>query len=282
MSTTTVTMRHDPVVESYHQIFLQQVWTESYTALAANPYAACTFEDDVQEAFLGLGYTISNFASLYDMFGKFLAGFDVEAIWEILSPTEIGAFIAEQVERLDLVIDTKILPTFQLEMRTANAVMTSSFVLGKSLVEDKRLKQRSEIALEASASLFKVSDDKMQKVMNWNLTVIKSYAKTMRDFFSTKMTTDDARYGLLVKNLLWPFEVLDYQRKAVAAFHPVSAQSIKTETQATKSPVVQALGVVGWTITGAYIGSEITPGWGTAIGAIVGFIIGIAILLLED
>lgn len=277
---TKRTLRHAPYLEHAHHEFLDVMRAQRNIAIAASPYADYTFEP-IEEDFFGVGYLISNFPSLYDMFGKFMAGFDVDGMWNkavasILSPEEVQENIQEQVKLIDDRIILHDLPEYQHQMRDANAVVSSSYVIGAAMMEDERVKSISKLSLEAMTALIPKAEEKWINSLNWNQKVIKRYALTMRDYFSVRIATDDMQYGMAHKNLVWPLDVLDYEARGLAAFDPKTPQAEVSEKPFAQTTLGRTVTIVSWTVTGAYIGSEILPGWGTLIGGVIGFIIGLA------
>jgi hypothetical protein len=277
--TTTTVMRYAPYVEEHHNIFLDAMTAQREVAIAVSPFASYTF-DVIDEDFFGVGYLVSSFASLHDMFGKFMAGLDIETLWNaavtaVLTPSEVQDHINAQKEILDAQVILKTLPNFQHKMRDINAVMSSSFVVGTAMIEDKKIKDLGVICTEAIAQLIPTAQKQWKDALDWNKGLITTYAKLMRDYFSSRMTTDEAHYKMKTDDLLWPFTVLDYERKGLKALSPVTKQAKKIQA-AVGGPAMRVVTIISWTLQGAYIGSEIYPGWGTAIGAVVGFLVGLA------
>jgi len=79
-TTETTVIRFAPYIESYHAAMLYTVVSVRNSIISDSPYADYT-DLDVDKAMFGVGYAISNFASLYDMYGKFMAGLDVDALF---------------------------------------------------------------------------------------------------------------------------------------------------------------------------------------------------------
>lgn len=273
------TLRHAPYLEHAHSEFLQVMKAQRNIAIAVSPYADYTFEP-VEEDFFGVGYLISSFPSLYDMFGKFMAGFDVEGMWtkavaSILSPEEVQENIQEQVKLIDDRIVLHDLPEYQRKMRDSNSVVSSSYVIGTAMMEDERVKSVGKLSLEATTALIPKAEEKWINGLNWNQDVIKRYALTMRDYFSVRIATDEMQYHMAHKNLMWPLDVLDYERAGLAAFDPKTPQAEYTEKPFAQTTAGRAISIVSWTATGAYIGSEIYPGIGTVVGGVIGFAVGL-------
>jgi len=287
MATVIRTIRHPDYVQEHHDEYLQKTLENRIAALETNPYAGYTF-NCIDADFFGAGYLITSYTSLAAMFGKFMAGFDIEDVWEksaldILSPQEIHKHAAEQKQKLDANIDMNIRPAFQRALRDINAVGSSSFVIGCANIESKRIKDYAKISLDATTSLLIKVQDKFRENLAWNRDVITSYAKIMKAYFSFRMDTDIKGYTFLAEDVLWPFTVLDFDRRALNALGP---QYLENETDQVdgwyqrNKTLIGAISILAWTIQGAYIGSSYPP-WGTLIGAVVGFVIGVALYFMQ-
>lgn len=273
------TRRYAPYIESAHKNFFAVISTSRDVALAANPYDGYAF-DTIDGNFFSVGYVMANYPSLYEMFGKFMAGLDIDSLWRkavdtILTPDEIKQNITEKADALDQKIDTETLPKYQQEMRDLNAVNTSTYCVGKSVIEDGRVKELVKISMEAASGLLPSLEKNWLEGMNFNADVVKRYALIMKDYFSSKIYSDEGFYHNAVEELLWPFRVLEYERKGLFALAPNTATAAKQQMGFMQTNAGKWVSVVSWALTGAQIGSEIYPGWGTLIGAVVGAVLGI-------
>ena len=287
MSLIEITKKYPTYVSEHHDRFLNEVEIQQATGLATNPFEVMVARD-VDEAFFGIGYLISSYTSLYDMFGKFMAGLDLEELWNkgmlsLLTKEEIYTFITEQKQKLDFKIDTDIRPKFQLGMRELNAVSSSTFVIGCAKIEAKRVKDYTAISLETTAGIIPEVFEKFRSDLGWGKDVIKSYAQIMKTYFSWRMDIDIKTYTIRAENTLWPFTVLDYNRRALNSLGPqyMENETIDKQTWLEQNkPLVGGVSILMWTAQGAYIGSSYPP-YGTIIGAVVGFIIGLALYLMQ-
>lgn len=277
---TTTTVRYAPYLEEHHNLFLDAVQLQVNAALATgSPYS--TFDDaEVELAFFGTGYTIASFPALYDMYGKFMAGLDIETLWaqvfaDTVDNTEVSDLVAAEGALLDDDIETNILPRFQTGMRDMNAVMSSSFVIGKSIIEDARAKSISKFSAELKYRLIPVAQDRWARHLDWNKAVVNVYAEIMKFYYMAKKDVDEQNFTMAARNALWPFTVLEYQRAALGAMTGATTQT--TDTAGSSSVQSVLGGALGGAATGAMIGSVI-PGMapvGAGIGAILGGLGGI-------
>jgi len=276
-----ITKRYAPYIEAHHANFLNMVQENREAVISNSPFTLYT-DIEVDDTFFGTSYLISSFPSLYDMFGKFMAGFDVETLWgnlarDVLNKSEADTAIAAEMKIINEQTDVK-LADFQIEMRNLNAVASSSFVIGKAVIEDERVKALSRISGNAKFQLIPNIQNRFNAVLNWNKETIRIYAETMKSYFMTKTDVDEGNYTFDVRDKLWPFTVLDFERAALGALQGATYQ--KTMAPRERSMISKVLLVSSYTVTGAYIGSVI-PGVGTVIGGVIGFFVGLAMIFLE-
>jgi hypothetical protein len=295
---TWTELRYAPYVEERHKNFLTTVYASRLTAIDNSPFEDYT-AIEVDKAFFGTGYTIASFPSLYDMFGKFMAGLDIEALWEqeytdtIDSPA-VNNLVSAESDLIDDEIETSSLPRLRTGMRDINSVMSSSFVIGKSLIENAKTKMIAKFSAELKYKLIPVAQERWQSHLNWNKLVIGTYAEIMKLYYAAKTDVDEINYAMVAKNTLWPFTVLDYERASLGALQGATNSKTDVAGASTMSRVLSGAlsgAAMGATIGGA-IGSTITnvpasagvaatnyASAGAGIGAGVGIILGIGAAL---
>ena len=281
---TSKTIRYAPYIEGQHSKFLALVTTHRNSIIDDSSFANYSFIK-TSEAFFGLGYLISSFSSLYDMFGKYMTGLDIEDIWDgtferLFDAPNTDANILESMKIIDDKIVKGDLAEYQVSMRNINAISTSSFIVGKAVGEDKRLKLLSKMSLEAKVNLLDSVGKEYIASLNRNKLMIVSYANIMKDYFLFTSMIDDVNYTFASRNALWPFTVLSFEGYALGTMQSTSSWR-KNMAPRERSTVSKALLVSSYTATGAMIGSHILPGWGTVIGGVIGFIVGSAIMIFE-
>lgn len=271
-------IRYAPYIESRHQTLLS-----NYALYRAEKISESPFEDftkvPVEDAFFGSGYIISSFPSLFDMFGKFMAGLDIETLYdqtfeEVVNAPVVNELILAEAALMDDDIESNTLPRFQIGMRDANAVMTSSFVIGKALIEDARIKSLSKFSAQLKTQMIPYAVDKWKTHLEWNKNVVTIYAELMKFYFMSKMDVENFNYENITKNILWPFTVLEYERVAVGTLQGAT-------TSASKGPEggpSTGQKVLGSAMSGAAVGAMIFPEAApvaAGIGAVVGGIGGL-------
>jgi hypothetical protein len=265
------TIRYAPYVESRHQAFLSVVASRRAAIIDDSPYD--DFSPIAYEAgFFGVGYALASFPSLYDMFGKFMAGLDIDALFtqilnDSLDNTAIANAVSRHAEELSDDIEEDAHPRFATGMRDINSVLSSSYIVGKALLETRRTKALSKYRSDLDKAMIPVAMSRWQTHLDWNKTVVLGYADIMKLYFSAAIDLDNHNYTMLAKDRLWPLEVLDYERAALGALQGAMKKSV---TGGGDDGPSTGQKVIGGALSGAAMGSMITPGWGTAIGAVVG------------
>jgi hypothetical protein len=240
-----------------------------------SPFADWT-DIPVDSAFFGTGYLISSFPSLYDMYGKFMAGLDIDALYtqiyaDTVESTVIDDLVAAEADLLEDDIDTNILPRFETGMRDINAVMSSSFVIGKALIEATRVKAVAKFSAGLKYQMIPVAAERWKGHLEWNKGVVMTYAEIMKLYYSAKMDITDVNYSMAVKDMLWPFTVLDFNRAAAGALNGATASTEIAGTSRAGKVIAGALGgAATGLMAGTAIGGFVGVGTGAATGAMIG------------
>ena len=272
-SETTI-IRYADYLETHHKSFLDRVasYASVYEGYAHSPYLNYT-DVEIEDAFFGAGYTLSSFPSLYDMYGKFMAGLDIEVLFnqafeDTVDGPKVAAVISSHAERLEDDITENVLPRFNAGMRDMNSVMSSTYVLGKTKMEVERTREISKYTADLQARLIPVATERWGRHLEWNKTVIGMYMEVLKMYIVAKLDVDGQNYDMAVKHRLWPFTVLTYYAAAVGAL--TNAQDIKNPTTSKSSRVLG--GAAGGAAMGASIGGPVGAGIGAGVGALVGFL----------
>jgi hypothetical protein len=284
---STSTVRFAPYIETHHENFLTEIQTRVDSVIDSSPFTGYT-DIDFETAFFGVGYVLSDFPSLYDMFGKFMAGLDIEVLWNQLfvdttTGPEVDALVAAQALVLSDDLENTAYPRYITGMRDLNAVMSSTFVIGKAKMEIKRQQELSRFTADLKYKLIQTANDRWTTHLNWNKNVVTNYAEIIKFYLMSAIDVGNHNYEMATKDLLWPFTVLEYQRAALGAL--TGAHDTNTDVAgASKGAKVlggalsgaAAGGMIGGAMAGATTGSTLgVP------GAIIGGILGAAYGLLS-
>ena len=253
-------IRYAPYVETRHSSFLTAIYSARVTAIEDSPFESYA-EVEVDDAFFGAGYTIASFPSLYDMYGKFMAGLDIEALWSQMFESTVNSSVVEDLiaaegDLLDDEIETTSVPKIQAGMRDINSVMSTSYVVAKSLIEDSRTKLLAKFSADLKYRLIPVAQARWESHLNWNKLVIGTYSEIMKLYFSAKTDVDEVNYAMAAKDRLWPFTVLDFERAAVGALQGATNSKTDVAGASTMSRVLS--GALTGAAMGAMIGGNIS------------------------
>lgn len=267
----TYTMRYADYIETHHKTFLNDTYTYRGGVIKANPFSGR--EDvPVDDGFFGVGYALSSFPALFDMYGKFVAGLDVDALWEEIlvgTTTESAAaasLVSTESKLLNDELYTKILPQYMAGMRDLNAINSSSFIVGKALLMDTKYKQVAKFSAELKWKLIGTAVDRYKSHLAWNMEVVNTYSSILKHFFAAKLDVERFNYEANSKNALWPLTVMDYERANLGALQGAIKQSTDKDSGS----------FLGGALSGAAAGGMIAGPWGALGGAVLG---GVASLL---
>lgn len=274
---TETMIRYADYVQEHHDDFLNQVAANRDIAIEANPWAAVPYSDIIcDDAFFGSGYLISSFPSLYDMYGKFMAGLDIEVLWtqifeDTVNSPIVDTLVSAEAALMDDDIEANLLPRLQAGMRDVNSIIASSYVIGRALIEDARVKARNKYAAELRYKLIPIAADRWGVHLEWNKNVVGVYAELMKFYYAARIDVDDANYSMASKGVLWPFTVLEFERAALGALQ--GATTTKTDVAGASTAKKAISGALSGAAMGAMIGGK-SGGYGMAIGAVLGGIAG--------
>jgi len=273
-SKTKTVIRYAHYIEGYHELFLQQSKWFGDGLVGHSPYGNAP-EFNFNDALYSAGFSISSFPSLYDMFGKFMAGVNVESLWaQVLDSTQHDGIIDKMSkshrDQLTEDLVDNVLPRFKAGMRDLNSVMTSSFVMGQALLEKKLLSKNGDFDAELRYKLLPGAMNLFAKHLDWNRDVVQAHITVMKMAVGTEMTAAEFNLDRNVKNAMWPFSILEQERANLGAL-----QGARTATAGGGHEVSRGAKVLGGVASGAAMGSEISPGYGTVIGGVIGGIAGL-------
>jgi len=280
LSDDTVTLRFAPYIENKHVSAMDEAVAARTAVIDNSPYAAYS-AISADDAFLGVGIILSSFSSMYDTFGKHLSGLDIDslftnAIADKIADTE--TVVKSEIALLDDSIDQA--QEQKLLSRSLNSSNSSTFVIAQANIERNRIKKTTEFRLAVKYSLIPGVVETWVKTLSWDKSLVTQYAKSLKDYYLCRINSSDYGYKIKSNDALWPINVLGYELSMIAAMTGSSATN-KVMTPKERSDLSKGLLVASYTATGAQIGSSIVPGWGTVIGGVVGFVVGIGVMLLE-
>ena len=273
MTTQQETKRFAPYIESQHKTFLSNVNSEVSLAYHNSPFVQ-NLNIDVDAGFFGLGYYLSNFPSLTDMFGKFQAGLDISDLFkqifnDSLSGRVVDRVVQNEAQILYSLIDIKILPRFKQGILDINANLKSAYLRGEEIIQEAAEKAIEKFKTELRFRMLIVITEKWQEHLEWNKSVISIYLEFLQIYTKSKVDIEEKNQNTRQQDALWPFTVLEYQRAALNVLQDASTIAKKQSSGGGKEQPQWAKslsGMVSWAIIGAQIGGP----WGALIGAVIG------------
>ncbi len=283
---TDNTIRYAPYLESAHGTILNSggasspgtsVFQAIRNALTTNliggenPYGEHSVLD-INEGFFGTYdgsvYCIGDFPSLFDMFGKFMAGLDVCDLWgrmyeDVVQGAEVSAAVAAHSAMLQDDIDTTVMPKFLAGMRDINATQSSAFIVGKSLIQSAHVKAVNEFQSKIRLSAIQLSSVLWSRHLDWNHQVSNLYGEFFKLYHATKLDTDKVNMEFDVKDKLWDLGVLDHGRSMLGAMAGAPATTGPTEDGGGGS-------ALGGALSGAAAGGAVGGVFGAVVGGVLG------------
>lgn len=241
-------------------------------ALGASPYDEGVFLAP-SGGYFGSGYSLTDFPSLFDMFGRFMAGLDVHKLWDqtlagFNAAPEVSALIEAEGTRLSDELEQVQLPRFQAGMRDIGAVASSAFAVGRALLEEARAKALSEFSAKVKAQLVSETTRLTLGHLDWNKTVILAYQGLHESFQSAQREANAQNLEFRARDELWDLSLYEYAR---ALLGTVSGAAATSPAQADGPSQTQK--ALAGAAAGASVGATMGP-WGAAAGGVLGGIAG--------
>lgn len=246
------TVRYAPYLEDAHEWLLDT--TKGYVQSLKDDSPLEGFATiPVDAGFFGTGYVLSSFPSLYDMYGKFVGGLDVDVLFNQIFEDTVNApavddLVAAESALLDDDISTHVIPEFEAGLHDINALQSSAFILGKASIEADKVKAVSKFSAELRYHLISTATERWKAHLEWNRAAIQLYSEVIKLFFAAKLDVDRYNYEQLVKDKLWPFTVLDQERAAVGALTGATTTKTKGSESGGQSVLGGILGVASLAI----------------------------------
>ena len=275
----TQVIQYAGYIESQHANFLATVAAHRNSVIGSSPFANYV-DVKVEEYLFGVGKTLGSYATLFDIYGTNMLLLDIDGLWNTIYNDTVNSTVAKNLVVAEAAylsddIATIATPRLQTGMRDMNAVMGSTFVIGKAIIEDARTKAISKFSAETKYRLIPIAQARWEAVLQWKQNTVTVYAELVKFYYSVKGDTDETNYSMAAKNRLWPFTVLDFERAALGALQ--GAMNTKTDVAGASTAKKVIGGALSGAAMGAMVGAQFgkTGGpWGAGIGAVAGGIAG--------
>lgn len=253
-------IRYAPYVETRHKDFLLSVYNYRVATADDDPFEGYV-DVEVENAFFGSGYTISNFPALYDMYGKFMAGLDIDVLYdqifeETVDSTVVSDLASTEADLMEDDIAINSLPRIQTGLRDINSVMSTTLPIAKAILEDARVKSVAKYRADLRYRLIPIAQARWQTHLQWNQQVITIYSEIMKFYYAAKHDVNEDNYSYAAKSRLWPFTVLEFERAALGALQGATNSRVEAAGASTTSRVLS--GALAGAGMGAMVGSQIT------------------------
>lgn len=282
------TVRYAPYLEEFHSNILNHHGSDEPSqsfidvlnaTLGASPFGGYS-SYDIDEGFFGMSvsdpsstYEIKNFPSLWDIFGKFMAGLDVHELWgkiydDIVRGTEVENTVAAESAILQDEIDTNVIPRFVAGMRDINSVMSSTFVIGKAIIADAHVKAINLESTKLRAQGIVMSNDQLSRHLSWNETVTSQFSNMFKLYYSTKMDVGRDELEFASKDAMWNINLYDNARAILGAMAGAAAAGTAGGGGANEPSKTQK--AISGALTGAAMGGAVGGPWGAVMGGVIG------------
>ncbi len=277
-------VRYAPYIATAYESLLTTVAGLRAGIIDASPYDIYV-DQEVADGFFGAGYAITDFSSLYEMFGNFMSGLDIDFLFtEIFDEqnnlAEVNGEITASSDLLSQDIEQTTIPEFEFSMRDVNATASSTFLVGKTKIELNRLREVYKISTDVKFKLLANTYDKYKDKLNWMKQTVLEYAEVMKLYYLTESQASDADSTFAAKHSLWPFEVTDFERACLGTMRQ-QADYKKSSLVRKRSTVSKVLLIASYTVNGVMIGAQCGGYVGAIIGGVIGFVVGLAQVLFE-
>ena len=268
---TETTIRYYSGIEDAYNKLRGLGWTETQALYHDSPFATGFDVIAPEDAFFAAGYVVSDFPSMYDMFGKFMAGLDIEVLRSQIQLDFIRGTVSDELKNTNRVMlndetDNVILPKLKASYQTMNAVMSSSFIDSISTVYSNQLKRINEYNATIDMRMLELATQWAMKHLDWNTQVITHYYNIATGYLQANANYLSHKSQMTSLDKLWPFTVLDHYRAIVGCLNGAQGATSAKSTD----PWSKALGgALGGAAMGGMVGSAIggTIG-GTAVGTL--------------
>lgn len=267
-------IRYAGYIESAHQNIINNSNSYGNSLRGSSPYTTFVAVD-FDDAIYGSGYILSSFPSLYDMYGKFIGGVDITALFEqvlnqVASSETIQNLSEAHRDLLEDDIEQNILPRFRSGMRDINSVMSSTFLIGEAVIEQGKVKLLAEYDAKLQYNLINVSINVFGQHLQWNSQVVAHYLDIIKVSAAIKIDENRLNYEIIAKSSIWPFTVMSSEIGIIGALQGAMNQKTTNSTG-----VSTASSIIGGAMGGAALGASAGGVPGAFLGGILGGLAGL-------
>lgn len=257
-------IRYAPYLELFHLNFILNMITQIKATVDDSPFA--DYDTLIAEdAFFGSGFTIQNFPALYDIYGKFLAGLDIDTLHSQLIESSVEApfvnnAVASESSLLSSDISTNVSPRLNVGNDNILSAFSGYFQEAENIVNDVKNLCVNKFEKQLKYSMLPVANSRWAIHLSWNKGVVDYYSSLMELFFAVKIDAEDRNLSMAAKNVLWPFTVLEYEKAGLGALQGAKTMIAKEGAAGSSSAAKVVSGVAAFAGAVAEIKSSLqTP-----------------------
>lgn len=226
---TTIT-RYATYVEEAHQAMMWTAYNYREYLWDLTPFAALSVANPT-DAFFMAGHVIEDYPTVYDMYGKFMAGLDVEVLWNQIHTDAAYGLVINEAHNADSDImedelDEQIAELFA-QAQTINAVMSSSFLIAEANMRSKKIYAMAKHLADLRIRFSELAQRRWEAHLDWNSRTTEVFLKVNELFFNLQTRYLQDKATIDTSNLLWPFTLLDHERSIVACMQGAMTSETK-------------------------------------------------------
>jgi hypothetical protein len=239
------------------------------THSVVSPYDSFTATDP-DTIFFNAGKTITDYDdnNPYELLEDFV-DWDVDAQFTTYA-AETNPLTTAYTSGLQDEVDEKILPQFMAGHADMNSVMSSAFVIGKSLIAGNVTREVAKFDGQLKTDMIM---RRMMLKMEWNRLINVVSLENSRIYLAAKHEEDESNLDAAAKDGLWDLEVYQYGGNILAAIAGTAVSRTATSKPSTLGAAMT--GAAAGALVGAQIGAAGGP-IGAGAGALIGGALGIA------
>ena len=232
------TVRWAPYVEAAHIELIENYQTYRTWALVPDPIKglynwdysggliSSPFRDfvplDIEDIFFGTGLDVSSIDPIYDKYDQLITQLDLNASFnaifaDTVNGTVIDNLVSAQATKLSDDLEQVAYPRFECGLRDINSVISTSFTMGRAVMEQGRTKALAAYDAELRYRLLPLVVERWKATIDWNKLSFDEYVNTLKFYVTLKDELDSHTMEIRSKNSLWVFTILEYERGAAAA-----------------------------------------------------------------
>ncbi|MCK5017902.1 MAG: hypothetical protein KAS32_12645 [Candidatus Peribacteraceae bacterium] len=248
-------------------------------AIGGSPYSGETAYDPDSDIAVYIA-AIDDFSTLTDALDEttdwlsIVSAAIIKVDDDIIDNTSLAAAATAHGDILDDRLTTDVLPRYEAGMRDINAVISSSFTIGKSILEafntrevaDFDAKNRMTAYGQRNTMIIQSAEQQLN-LLNWKLNYSQSAAHMVTEGYRIKAVLlkeeIDEQLDIDMKDGRWDLETYQYGSNVLSA---IAGSAVSTGTTPGKGSVLG--GVLSGAAAGASVGGPVGAGIGAAIGGI--------------